>query len=125
MYFQLYQTLSTDFKRVADMVGIVEAYLFKACSKAPPHGDKSAIVHRRYFSSLILCDLVNETPVWKVSKSRIYGTSWLNILEYGIVRGSLQSLQTLASSFAGMISAFCSRLGWNDMEVLVAQVMQQ
>ncbi len=46
-------------------------------------------------------------------------------VEYNIPRGSLQSLQTLSCSFAGMISVFCSKLGWHDMELLVLQFMDR
>ena len=36
-------------------------------------------------------------------------------------KGPLQGLQERAGRSAGMISSFCERLGWSDMELLVAK----
>ena len=33
----------------------------------------------------------------------------------------LQGLQQAASTFAGMVTVFCQRLGWNNLELLVGQ----
>ena len=33
----------------------------------------------------------------------------------------LQSLQQTASTFAGMVTSFCAKLGWRSLELLVGQ----
>ena len=33
----------------------------------------------------------------------------------------LQSLQQAASTFAGMVTRFCGRLGWLNLELLIGQ----
>jgi hypothetical protein len=34
---------------------------------------------------------------------------------------SFQSLQQAASTFAGMVTVFCAKLGWHSLELLVGQ----
>ena len=41
--------------------------------------------------------------------------------KYGANKGMLQSLQQAASTFAGMVTRFCSRLGWLNLELLIGQ----
>ena len=36
-------------------------------------------------------------------------------------RGVLQSLQQSAATFAGMVTVFCSKLGWFNLELLLSQ----
>lgn len=40
---------------------------------------------------------------------------------YKVARGMVQSLQENAGRFASMVSLFCERLGWHDLEGLVAK----
>ena len=40
---------------------------------------------------------------------------------FKVARGMVQALQENAGRFASMVSAFCQRLGWNDLEGLVAK----
>ena len=35
--------------------------------------------------------------------------------------GDLQGLQQSSSTFAGMVTAFCARLGWHSLELLLSQ----
>ena len=37
----------------------------------------------------------------------------------------LQSLQQAASTFAGMVTRFCSRLGWLNLELLIGQYQER
>ena len=41
--------------------------------------------------------------------------------KYGATKGMLQGLQQAASTFAGMVTVFSAKLGWNNMELLVGQ----
>lgn len=40
---------------------------------------------------------------------------------YKVARGMIQALQENAGRFASMVSVFCERLGWHDMEGLVCK----
>lgn len=40
---------------------------------------------------------------------------------FKVARGMVQGLQENAGRFASMVSLFCERLGWNDLEGLVAK----
>ena len=56
---------------------------------------------------MVLHDLVNETPLSEVATN------------YKCPKGTLQSLQQAAATFAGMITVFCRRLGWHHMAILL------
>lgn len=45
--------------------------------------------------------------------------------KYGANKGMLQSLQQAASTFAGMVTRFCSRLGWLNLELLIGQYQER
>lgn len=45
--------------------------------------------------------------------------------KYGANKGMLQSLQQAASTFAGMVTKFCSRLGWLNLELLIGQFQER
>lgn len=53
----------------------------------------------RFFTTLVLCDLVNEEPLGAVAK------------KYGCSRGQLQSLQQSASTYAGKLYTKCDVQG--------------
>lgn len=40
---------------------------------------------------------------------------------FKVARGMVQALQENAGRFASMVSAFCERLGWSDLEGLVSK----
>ncbi|OUZ99943.1 DNA-directed DNA polymerase [Macleaya cordata] len=66
-------------------------------------------VCRRFYVALILSRLVQEAPVGDVCEA------------YKVARGMVQALQENAGRFASMVSLFCERLGWHDLESLVAK----
>ena len=41
--------------------------------------------------------------------------------KYSVSKGLLQSLQSAAGTFSGMVTVFCSRLGWKNLELLLSQ----
>lgn len=100
-------------KHVANLVGVQEVFLIRAINQritmrtAAQQVAKS--VHLRFLISLALHDLVHETPLSVVTEK--FGTS----------KGLLQSLQLSAGSFAGMITTFCQKLGWSNLELLFSQ----
>jgi DNA polymerase theta len=45
--------------------------------------------------------------------------------KYGVTKGVVQNLQQSASTFAGMVTTFCSRLGWGNFELLLSQFQER
>ncbi|XP_076835722.1 DNA polymerase theta isoform X2 [Brachyhypopomus gauderio] len=112
-FFCLWEQLPSALKRVAEMVGIQEGFLARSVSgkliaKTEKQRRQMAI-HKRFFTTLVLFDLVSEEPLGAVAK------------KYGCCRGQLQSLQQSASTYAGMVTVFCNRLGWHNLELLLSQ----
>uniref|UniRef100_A0A8D2IKD5 DNA polymerase theta n=1 Tax=Varanus komodoensis TaxID=61221 RepID=A0A8D2IKD5_VARKO len=113
LFFCLWEKLPASMRRVAELVGVEESFL--ACSvkgKVIARTEKQhrqMAIHKRFFTSLALLDLINEVPLMNVAK------------KYGCNRGQLQSLQQSAATYAGMITIFCNRLGWHNMEQLLSQ----
>ena len=100
-------------KRVAELVGIEERFLTRAIRGRVPtrtEAHRRAVgVHKRFYVSLALHDLVREVPLDVVAR------------KFGASRGMLQSLQSSAATFAGMVTVFCHKLGWVNLEMLLSQ----
>ena len=100
-------------KHVANIVGVQESFIARSVQGNPPERTviqrQKLLIHRRFFTSLALHDLVKEAPISYVSR------------KYGASKGLLQSLQSAAGTFAGMVTVFCGHLGWRNMEVLLSQ----
>ncbi|KAM9301010.1 DNA polymerase theta [Morus bassanus] len=112
-FFCLWEKLPASMKRVAELVGIEEGFLArsvkgKIIAKTEKQHRQMAI-HKRFFTSLALSDLISEVPLKDMTK------------KYGCSRGQLQSLQQAAATYAGMVTVFCNRLGWHNMELLLSQ----
>jgi len=100
-------------KHVADLVGVQEVFLVRAINHritTRTTAQQAAMsVHLRFMISLALHDLVHEVPLAVVAEK--FGTS----------KGLLQSLQLSTGGFAGMVTTFCQKLGWSNLELLFAQ----
>ena len=72
-----------------------------------PQNQEKLRIHRRFWISLMLQQLIKEEPLSKVSES------------FGIERGFLQSLCSTTAGFASMVQKFCSRLGWGSLAMLL------
>ncbi|XP_075761239.1 DNA polymerase theta isoform X3 [Pelodiscus sinensis] len=112
-FFCLWEKLPSSMKRVAELVGIEEGFLArsvkgKIIAKTEKQHRQMAI-HKRFFTSLALLDLINEVPLKDITK------------KYNCSRGQLQSLQQSAATYAGMVTVFSNRLGWHNMEQLLSQ----
>ncbi|XP_037326928.2 DNA polymerase theta [Pungitius pungitius] len=112
-FFCQWEQLSSSMKRVAELVGVQEGFLArsvggKLVAKTEKQRRQMA-VHKRFFTTLVLHDLVNEVPLGAVAS------------KYNCNRGQLQSLQQSASTYAGMVMVFSKRLGWHNMELLLSQ----
>ena len=112
-FLRIWERLPANMRRVADLVGIEEAFLARAVRgrflTRTDQQRQSFAVHRRFFAALALQDLVREVPLNVVAR------------RYGANRGMLQSLQGSAATFAGMVTVFCQKLGWTNMELLLSQ----
>ncbi|XP_044589715.1 DNA polymerase theta-like [Cotesia glomerata] len=107
-YLELWKNISESERRVGQLVGVSETYLLSAV-RCQPKQTKTLDIHKRFFTALALHDLVREVPLHIVCR------------KYDCVRGVIQSLQQSSSTFAGMVSQFCKKLGWNCIELLVSQ----
>ena len=100
-------------KHVASLVGVQEVFLIRAINQritTRTAAQQAAMsIHLRFLISLALHDLVHEVPLPVVAEK--FGTS----------KGLLQSLQLSAGGFAGMVTIFCQKLGWSNLELLFAQ----
>lgn len=112
-YMELWQKLSPSMKRVGDLVGVRDHFLINASrGRIQTNTNKSfndLQIHKRFFVSLALQDLVNEVPLNDVAE------------KFNCTRGTLQSLQQSASTFAGMVTSFSRQLGWSSVEILISQ----
>ncbi|KAK7072181.1 hypothetical protein SK128_021895, partial [Halocaridina rubra] len=112
-FLSIWESLSEDMKRVAQLVGVEESFLVKALkgtvNRKIRGQAKLLAVHQRFYTALALHELVQEVPLNVVAN------------KYGAARGMLQSLQQSAATFAGMVTVFCNRLGWHNLELLVSQ----
>ena len=112
-FLTMWEGLSEDMKRVGSIVGVEERWMVRAMRgtlrMTDPEQRKSLAIHQRFYTALALHDLVNEMPLHKVA------------VKFGATKGMLQSLQQAASTFSGMVTVFCDRLGWNNLELLVGQ----
>uniref|UniRef100_A0A2K5CWA9 DNA-directed DNA polymerase n=1 Tax=Aotus nancymaae TaxID=37293 RepID=A0A2K5CWA9_AOTNA len=99
------------YEKGAELVGVEEGFLAAVVKgKVVP---RQMAIHKRFFTSLVLLDLISEVPLRKI------------IQKYGCNRGQIQSLQQSAAVYAGMITVFSNRLGWHNMELLLSQFQKR
>lgn len=112
-FLTMWENLSEDMKRVGSLVGVEERWMVRAMRgtlrMANPEQQRSLAIHQRFYTALALHDLVGEVSLSEVAA------------RYGANKGNLQSLQQQAATFAGMVTVFCQRLGWSNLELLVGQ----
>jgi len=76
---------------------------FEVSNKLPAFNneDPKVLLHKRFFSSIILFQLTQEYPIRQLA----------DVMQ--IKRGQIQSLQKDAAVFCEMITTFCRKLNWN------------
>lgn len=90
-----WEKMSSDQRRVAELVGVEESFLMRASqglvstASRSANVQKSIAIHRRFYTTLILQELVNEVPLPTVAA------------KYSCGFGQLQALQQSASTFSG------------------------
>ncbi|KAG0587234.1 hypothetical protein KC19_2G150600 [Ceratodon purpureus] len=143
VFYQRYMDLSPIDQAVGSRVGVMEAFLLRMAHGAPilqhrnggrsrggkgakgkvsplvqksrwksPSGaqlpvDQLLRICKRFYVALILSYLVQEVPMLEICE------------RFNVQKGAVQGLQESAGKFAGMVAAFCERLGWSDMGSLV------
>lgn len=143
VFYQRYMELSPIDQAVGSRVGVLEAFLLRMAHGAPilqhrtgvrsrggkdvkgkvsplaqksrwksPNGaqlpvDQLLRICKRFHVALILSYLVQEVPMMEICE------------RFKVQKGVVQGLQESAGRFAGMVAAFCERLGWSDMGTLV------
>ncbi|GIY31215.1 hypothetical protein CDAR_80911 [Caerostris darwini] len=116
-YLSLWEELPEEFKRVGELVGVQENFIGLGVqgklNKNSHRFFHKLAVHQRFFATLALNDLIQEMPLSVVSE------------KYSCTRGILQSLQQTTSTFAGMLTVFCNRLGWHNLELLFASFQKR
>ncbi|ORX86654.1 P-loop containing nucleoside triphosphate hydrolase protein, partial [Anaeromyces robustus] len=104
---KLYNNLSPIHRHIANIINLNEGFIIQAIHRRPEL--KSSLPYRRFYSALMLNDLIHEVDFSQV------------VSKYQVNRGHLQTLQVLSSTFAGMVTIFCQRMGWTNFELLVNQ----
>ncbi|OQR69619.1 DNA polymerase theta-like [Tropilaelaps mercedesae] len=112
---EFFDALSEDRRRVANLIGFDLGYVYKCIRGAASKRDKEMQepLHRRFYVALALNELVQEVSLADVSA------------KFGLQKGMLQNLQQSAATFAGMMAIFCKRLGWHNLELLIAQFQKR
>ncbi|XP_019089726.1 PREDICTED: helicase and polymerase-containing protein TEBICHI-like isoform X2 [Camelina sativa] len=138
LYYERFMELSPLEQSVGNRVGVVEPFLMRMAHGATVRtrnrsqdvknnfrgeydnqlgstsmkmlSDEQMLrVCKRFFVALILSKLVQEASVTEVCEA------------FKVARGMVQALQENAGRFSSMVSVFCERLGWHDLEGLVAK----
>ncbi|GAV78351.1 DEAD domain-containing protein/Helicase_C domain-containing protein/DNA_pol_A domain-containing protein, partial [Cephalotus follicularis] len=138
LYYERFMELSALDRSVGNRIGVAEPFLMRMEHGAPMrnqnrsrdsmkglHGkfenrpgnanniilsdEQTLRVCKRFYVALILSRLVQEAPVAEVCEA------------FKVARGMVQALQENAGRFASMVSVFCERLGWHDLEGLVGK----
>ncbi|VDM81979.1 unnamed protein product [Strongylus vulgaris] len=104
----IFSKLQNEEKRVAKLVGASDRFLLSRLrGTSTSSSDRSYQLHLRFFSALALYEVVNEKPIDEVAR------------RFRISRGTLQTLQQQSATYAAMVVAFCSRLGWTYLHDLL------
>ncbi|SPP80381.1 DNA polymerase theta [Drosophila guanche] len=109
LYLDMWEKLSPSMKKVGELVGVKEAFLIKAMRGQSKLDYKQMQIHKRFYTALALQELVNETPINVVAH------------KFKCNRGVLQGLQQISSTFAGIVTAFCTSLQWSNIALIVSQ----
>ncbi|EDW42404.1 DNA polymerase theta [Drosophila sechellia] len=109
LYVNMWEKLTSPMKKVGEIVGVRDAFLSKALRGQTKLDYKQMQIHKRFYIALALEELVNETPINVV------------VHKFKCHRGMLQSLQQMAATFAGIVTAFCNSLQWSTLALIVSQ----
>nr|XP_015918489.1 DNA polymerase theta isoform X2 [Parasteatoda tepidariorum]XP_015918490.1 DNA polymerase theta isoform X2 [Parasteatoda tepidariorum]XP_042897300.1 DNA polymerase theta isoform X2 [Parasteatoda tepidariorum] len=116
-FLSIWEELPEEYKRVGELVGVQESFIGLGVqgriNRNSPKTAQKVAIHQRFYAALALNDLIQELPLSVVSE------------KYDCSRGILQSLQQSTSTFAGMLTIFCSRLKWHNLELLFSHFQRR
>uniref|UniRef100_A0A1A9W5U6 DNA polymerase theta n=1 Tax=Glossina brevipalpis TaxID=37001 RepID=A0A1A9W5U6_9MUSC len=112
-FLDLWENLTSAMKKVGELIGVKESFLVRAMRGQNKLDYKLMQIHKRFYTALALQELVYETPINKVAA------------KYKCSRGMLQSLQQMASTFAGIVTSFCNSLQWDTLASIVSQFKER
>ena len=104
----IWDQLPMELRRVAGLVGVKEQFIARAAAGRAPSDPRQLRIYVRFVTSLVLLDLIEETPLMKVAS------------KFQCTKGFVQSLQQQAATFAGMTASFIRELGWRHFDSLLA-----
>lgn len=113
MFLEFWEKLTPAMRKVGEIVGVSEAFLVKAMRGQSKLDDRQIKIHKRFYTALALNELVNETPINDIA------------VKYNCNRGLLQSLQQMASTFAGIVTSFCNALNFQNMSLILGQFKER
>lgn len=91
----------------------------RARQRRPNKDSPDTLLHERFFAALVLNqvdesrDETNQQVVQEKTQTEIE-------INFGVSRGQLQSFITSSSTFAGMVSNFCTQLMWREISLLIS-----
>lgn len=113
LFLDMWEKLPVPLQRVGELVGIKDSFIVKAMRAIKKVDYKLMQIHKRFFIALALQELVNEVSITVVAG------------KFKVSRGILQSLQQMAGTFAGIVTAFCNSLNWSMLGLIVAQFKER
>ncbi|KAA8895247.1 P-loop containing nucleoside triphosphate hydrolase protein [Sphaerosporella brunnea] len=94
--------------RAATFCGVTPAFIHRIASGGILRESEDKLrVYRRFYTSLMLRQLINETPMHHVA------------LHFDVARGFVQSLAATCRGFATTSAAYCKAMGWTGLAVLL------
>lgn len=95
-FLERWENMDAAMRRVGELIGIRDAFLVKGLRGKIGEADRDALLtHKRFYTALALKQLVDEEPLSVVAQ------------KFHCTRGLLQSLQQVASTFAGAYQYVC------------------
>lgn len=113
VFLEFWEKLTPAMRKVGEIVGVSEAFLVKAMRGQSKLEDRQIKIHKRFYTALALNELVNEMPINEIAT------------KYNCNRGLLQSLQQMASTFAGIVTSFCNSLNFQNLSLILSQFKER
>ncbi|KAK9824289.1 hypothetical protein WJX72_009203 [[Myrmecia] bisecta] len=115
VFHAAYSNLKGPDAKVAELVGIKQSFVIsqmrcKGQRKNMTEAHKeSERICKRFLAALVLNDLIQEMNLDDV------------VEKYKVNKAGVRAMQERAGSFAMMLAAFCGRMGWGNMETIMAK----
>jgi len=115
LFYSIFDTFDKEHRRVAKALKIEKVQLFLWSSQQPRYQSEDPLPtrYRRFWTALLLEKILDETPFCRISTT------------YGVDEGQLQSLQSTATNFAGMIAVFSQCLKYVNLAAITAHFTER